>query len=246
MMPAATPSRENADIESSSDRYAERFAGPVGEWFLQVQSDITLRALSGLRAGASVLDVGGGHAQLTPALLDAGFDVTVAGSDPTCAHRLKPWLGRSSCRYVTADLLSLPYADRRFDAALCYRMVAHSIDWKRLLAELCRVARLRVVIDYPSTRSVNLISDSLFAAKHSMEGGSTRRFLLFSPGEIRGEFERLGFSLAAHTPQFFFPMVLHRALGSSTLSRVLEAPPRLTGMTHWLGSPVIARADRSA
>ena len=245
MTPAQAPIREDADIESSSDHYAERFAGPVGEWFLQLQADITIRALSGLRAGTTVLEVGGGHAQVTPALIRAGFDVTVAGSDPSCAQRLRPWLDRAECRYITADLLALPYEDQHFDAVLCYRLVAHSIDWKRLLAELCRVTRRRVLIDYPSTRSVNVISDSLFAAKHQMEGGSTRRFLLFSPGEIRAEFERLRFTVATHTPQFFFPMVLHRSLGSSAISRALETPMRLAGLTHWLGSPVIVGADRS-
>jgi len=36
---------ETADIETSSDGYASRFAGPTGEWFLQVQERITLAML---------------------------------------------------------------------------------------------------------------------------------------------------------------------------------------------------------
>jgi hypothetical protein len=39
-------------------------------------------------------------------------------------------------------------------------------------------------------------------------------------------------------------MVLHRWAGARTLSRLLEAPGRLLGLTRWLGSPIIARADR--
>jgi hypothetical protein len=129
---------------------------------------------------------------------------------------------------------------------VCYRLLAHSIDWRRLLAELCRLAARCVVIDYPSRRSLNFIADALFSAKLRLEGGSTRRYLLFTPGEIRAALEQNGFRVTSHTPQFFLPMVLHRAAGSTLFSRVVEAPARLIGMTRWLGSPVIARADRMA
>jgi SAM-dependent methyltransferase len=246
MTAAGRPVREDADIESSSDQYAGRFAGPVGEWFLDVQARLTLDALTGLQRGARVLDVGGGHAQVAPALIKAGFDVTVAGSDPSCAARLRPWLDRGECRYHTADLLALPFPDRGFDAVVCYRLIAHSIDWHRLLRELCRVAGSRVVLDYPSRRSLNFISDGLFLAKKRIEGESTRPFLLYTPREIRQAFERLGFRAVAERPQFLFPMVIHRFVGSAAFSRVVETPGRLTGLTRWLGSPVIVRADRLA
>lgn len=245
MTAAGRPIREDADIESSSDRYAGRFAGPVGEWFLDVQAKITLDCLSGLPSGASILDVGGGHAQVAPALIGAGFAVTVVGSDPSCAHRLAPWIDRGECSYHTADLLALPFSDQQFDAVVCYRLLAHSIDWPRLIAELCRVARRRVVVDYPSRRSLNLISDGLFVAKQRLEGGTTRRFLLFAPKAVRLAFEQRGFDIAAEAPQFLVPMVLHRFLRSAGLSQAIEAPGRLLGLTRWLGSPVIVRADRA-
>jgi ubiquinone/menaquinone biosynthesis C-methylase UbiE len=244
-MTAENPIREDADIESSSDKYAVRFSGSVGQWFLDVQARLTLDALTGLRGGADVLDVGGGHAQLTPALVRAGYTVTVVGSDPSCGHRLGPWLNRGECRYQTADLLALPFDDRSFDAVLCYRLIAHSIDWRRLLAELCRVASSRVVIDYPSRRSLNLISEALFPAKRRLEGGSTRPFLLYAPEEIHREFKQNGFRVAAHKPQFLVPMVVHRLISSTVFSRVVEAPGRIAGLTRWLGSPVIVRADRA-
>jgi methyltransferase family protein len=245
-MPAAgRPIREDADIESSSDRYAGRFAGPVGGWFLHVQAKITTDSLAGLQPGASVLDVGGGHAQLTPTLINSGFAVTVAGSDPTCAGRLRHWLDRGECQYHTADLLALPFPDQHFEAVVCYRLIAHSVDWNRLIGELCRVARRRVILDYPSRRSLNLISDGLFLAKRRIEGGSTRRFLLYTPGEIRRAFERRDFRVVRETPQFLFPMVLHRLLGFPAFSRTIESPGRLVGLTRWLGSPIIVRADRA-
>ena len=44
---AATPAREGADVESSSELYARRFAGPVGQWFLQLQARLTLESCRG-------------------------------------------------------------------------------------------------------------------------------------------------------------------------------------------------------
>ncbi|HUR94367.1 MAG TPA: class I SAM-dependent methyltransferase [Gemmatimonadales bacterium] len=238
--------RENADIESSADQYASRFTGPVGRWFLHVQTRLTLDALAGLPAGAKVLDVGGGHAQVAPPLLEAGYAVTVVGSDPCCGHRLEPWTSTGQCRFDVADLLDLPYEDRSFDAVICYRLLAHSINWTRLVKELCRVAAHRVVADYPAKRSVNIISRRLFDMKRSIEGVTTRRFSLYDRQEMADAFASAGFRIAAEQPQFLMPMVLYRLAGSARFARLAEWPARRVGLTRLLGSPVIVRADRQA
>jgi ubiquinone/menaquinone biosynthesis C-methylase UbiE len=236
--------RENADVESSSDQYARRFHGAVGHWFLGVQTRITLDALAGLPAGAKILDVGGGHAQVAPALLDAGYRVTVVGSDESCGQRLAPWTSTGRCAFEVADLQHMPYADASFDAVVCYRLLAHSINWTRLIAELCRVAADRVIIDYPAKRSVNLVSRRLFDMKRSIEGVTTRRFSLYGRREIAGAFAAAGFDVAQERPQFLLPMALYRLAGSVLLARAAEWPGHRLGLTRILGSPVIARADR--
>ncbi len=238
--------KEDADIETSSDFYARRFDGPVGRWFLEHQAHITLECLSGLPRGATVLDVGGGHAQSAGPLLDAGYRVTVVGSDPSCGKRLEPLTSAGRCRFDVADLLALPYDAEAFDAVLCYRLVAHSIDWRRLIGELCRVARRRVLIDYPARRSVNIASSVLFKLKNSVERGTTRPFTLYGRGEIARAFEAAGFQMAAVRPQFFLPMALYRMAGSDRLARAAEGVARSLALTGLLGSPVIARADRRA
>jgi SAM-dependent methyltransferase len=234
---------EDADISTSSDDYARRFAGPVGEWLLGMQTRVTLDLLRGLPERASVLDVGGGHAQIAPPLIDAGYAITVVGSDSSCGARLQQLIDRGSCRFDVGDLRALPYTDRSFDAVVCFRLLPHSVSWTGLVAELCRVARRSVVLDYPSTRSVNVLSEQLFSLKKGIEQ-NTRPFLLFSPEQIRCAFREHGFTVRVARPQFLLPMVLHRMVKSPAFSRVAEAPGRVLGLTRWFGSPVIIRADR--
>jgi SAM-dependent methyltransferase len=241
---APAPAREDADVESSSELYARRFSGPVGRWFLELQARLTLESLSGLPPGATVLDVGGGHAQLAPPLVEAGYRVTVVGSDASCGERLASLTAAGRCRFDVADLLALPYEDRAFDAVISYRMLAHSIDWRRLVRELCRVARQRVVVDYPARRSVNVASEALFKVKNSVERGTTRPFALYGRREMASAFEAAGFVVTRERPQFFLPMALYRLAGSAGLARAAEGVARAVGLTGLLGSPVIARADR--
>ena len=54
---------EDADIGTSSEDYARRFTGAAGRWFVETQTRITLGFLGRLPVGASILDVGGGHAR---------------------------------------------------------------------------------------------------------------------------------------------------------------------------------------
>lgn len=235
---------ETADVETASEDYARRFAGPVGAWFLERQAVATQELLADLPRGASVLDVGGGHAQLTPMLVDAGYDVVVVGSDGSCAARLAPWLDSGRCRFEVGNVIGLAHADQSFDAVLAFRLLPHVTRWRALVAELCRVSRRLVVFDYPSSRSLNVFAERGFAAKKQVEG-NTRPFTLFSPAEIRTALASCGFTVAASRPQFLWPMVLHRMLGSRAIAGALEAPASWLGLTRVAGSPVIVRAERS-
>jgi ubiquinone/menaquinone biosynthesis C-methylase UbiE len=235
--------REDADIATSSDDYARRFAGKVGRWFIETQARLTLSALGALPVGASVLDVGGGHGQIAPPLIKAGYEVTVVGSDPTCSARLQPWIADGRCRFQAADLHVLPFPAASFDAVVCLRLLPHSVSWTGLIGELCRVARRSVVVDYPSTRSINIASSLLLGVKRAIEL-NTRRFMTFSPQQIRSAFSDHGFIVRAEHPQFLLPMVLHRLANQAAFSKLAELPGRFLGLTQWFGSPVIVRADR--
>jgi SAM-dependent methyltransferase len=235
---------ENADVETSSAAYARRFEGEVGAWFLEVQARMTLELLAPWPR-ASLLDVGGGHGQLTGPLVEAGYAPTVFGSALACGERVSAWVERGQARFQAGDLLALPFPDRTFDVCLCYRLLPHVARWQALIGELCRVARRAVVVDYPTRRSVNRLADSLFGLKRGVEG-DTRPFTVFRDAEIETAFGAHGFRATGRLPQFFLPMALHRALGLAPLARSLEAAGGALGLRRALGSPVILRLERAA
>jgi hypothetical protein len=232
-----SPFPETADIHSSTDEYATRFAGPSGQWMLQVQERELRRALEHLTPGKAV-DVGGGHAQTEPVLRDLGFDTLVTGSDASCSHRLA-----EGTPFQVADHLQLPLPDRGVKVAVCFRLLTHCERWPELVAELCRVADQRVVVDYPARVSVNLLAEALFTWKKKFEK-NTRTYSLFRHREVREAFAAHGFNVTFRHPQFFWPMVVHRMLNAPKASRFLEAAARVTGLTRLFGSPVVLEARR--
>jgi SAM-dependent methyltransferase len=234
--------REDADVETSSDAYARRFAGAVGAYFLKVQAEATLELLRPW-PGASVVDVGGGHGQVTGPLVEGGYDVTVFGSDPACESRVRGWTETGRARFASGDLLQAPWADRSFDVALSYRLLPHVRRWEALVGELTRLARVAVVVDYPTTRSVNAIAGWLFGLKKGVEG-DTRPFTVFRDADLAKAFFRQGFVPTGRRAQFLFPMALHRAVGSVALARALEGAGRGAGLRRAFGSPVILRLER--
>ena len=241
-VPFRVSGREDADLETSSDAYARRFEGAVGRFFLETQRDAVLDLL-GPFPRARVLDVGGGHAQLTGPLVEAGHDVTVLGSDPACEARVRPWTGAGPARFVAADLLEPGLEPRSFDVVLSLRLLPHVRRVDAVTATLARLARRAVVVDYPTRRSVNAVSGLFFGLKHGVEG-DTRPFRVFSDDEIAEAFAAHGLSPTGRRPQFLAPMAPYRALGSAGLARGLEGAARALGLTGLLGSPVVLRLER--
>jgi len=187
--------------------------------------------------------VGGGHAQLAVPLIEQGFAVTVTGSADICRNRLDTTCRPGSFSYITCDSLNLPFPDNHFDVVISFRLLPHADKWQELIKEMCRVASKAVIFDYPDKRSVNIFYDILFDLKKNLEG-NTRTYTLFTRKEIRRELEKNNFHGSQLRPEFFFPMVVHRKLKMVWLSKLLEAVPRLCGLTKLFGSPIVLRSDK--
>ena len=233
---------ETPDIETSSDAYAARFSGDVGSWFLKVQEEATLRMLAPF-PNATVLDVGGGHGQLTDALVRNGYAVTVLGSSDQCKVRLQKLIDEKFCTFNVGNILELPYQNQSFDVVVSYRILPHVVQWRHLTSELARVAQKAVIVDYPILRSVNYIAPLLFRFKKHVEG-NTRPFTVFKESEIIETFKSYNFTATDRFPEFCLPMALYRALKSYRFALWAEKLCRSTGLTHVFGSPVILKLVR--
>ncbi len=233
---------EVADIETSSDDYARRFSGEIGSWFLKVQEKATLRMLDSYPR-ASVLDVGGGHGQLTRPLIQNGYKVTVLGSSDICKLRIQDSVDKGLCEFMSGNILDLPFANKTFDIVVSFRLLPHVVKWEQLIGELTRVASKAVIVDYPSSRSINYISPLLFGFKKKLER-NTRPYTLFSEAELLEVFKLHNFFYSDRYAEFFLPMVLHRVLGSVRFSSFTERICRISGLTYLFGSPVILKLIR--
>lgn len=229
---------ECPDLESSSESYARRFAGPVGNYFLRVQLDVVSDMLPG--ANCKVLDVGGGHCQLAPTIADRGDELTVFGSDDSCTDRLDRVVGSNRYSLVTGNLLELPFADDFFDVVLAFRLLPHLQAWRSFITELCRVAKQCVILDYPTLKSANVFSRLMFSWKQRVEKNA-RRYKCFGDQQIQAAFHDCDFRIEKKQGQFFLPMALHRLVGNANFSTSTEHLAKAFGATALFGSPVVVK-----
>lgn len=236
----------NPDIESSSDAYASRFAGGVGEFLLKRQEDIVRSHVTEYSHGSlAVLDVGGGHGQLTPLFLKAQHKLTVFGSSSESHNRLRTlYPSDSRIEYAEGDLYQLPFPDGAFDIVTAFRLVPHLTEPALFIGELARVARKEVIFDFAPQEGLNSLTPLLFGVKKKIEG-NTRLYFTHRSSQIREILQPLGFDEVSITKQFALPMGLHRLLKSPGMSSALERTCAAVGLTALLGAPAIAAAKRT-
>ncbi|MFN8451199.1 MAG: class I SAM-dependent methyltransferase [Anaerolineae bacterium] len=193
--------------------------------------------------GATILDLGGGHGQIAEALIQRQYDVTVGGSDPVCAARLKPLVERDLCKFEVVDFLNLPFEDKSFGIVMSYRLLPHMIEWRRFIAEMTRVAQICVIVDYPEKQSINQSAPQLLRLNKQLDG-NTHSYTSFDEGELLGEFDQHHFRICERYPEFFLPMMLHRTMKMQKVSESLERVSRRIGLTTKYGSPVILKLIR--
>lgn len=232
------------DVETASDDYASRFSGAIGDYFLAVQ-ERTVADLLGSLGPCRVLEVGGGHAQLTPRLLEAGHEVWVQGSAPSCARRLAPLVARypGRLRFVVSSLWSLPFPERAFDAVIAVRLLAHVERFEPLLREMARLSDGKVIVDFPPVLSANFWQPLLFGIKRRIEG-NTRPFFCYQARQLCAPLQAAGFGRFRVAKQFTLPMVIHRKAASPRFSGAIESACRRAGLTRLFGAPAVLSAER--
>lgn len=238
----STAARETPDVETASDSYARRFTGAAGRYLLAAQEAAIRRVLAGWHGG-TVLDVGGGHAQLTPLLRSLAREVLVLGSDTRSLARVQRDF--PDCGTVAGDLLALPFPPRTFDLVVAVRLLPHVRNWPRLLEELCRVARSMVIVDYPRASGFNRLTPLLFPLKKRLEG-DTRHYRNFHDDEVHHVLRACSFVPRQLEAELLLPMVAHRRANGRAMLRAVERCAKSLRLTQAFGSPVVLRSDRES
>lgn len=230
------------DLFTASPEYARRFDGEVGHYFLNVQRRGVLQLLSQLgERPLEILELGGGHLQITKDLINLGHKVTVHASAASGLEKFhQSGISANKAVFPLADLGS---QKSEYDVVIALRLIPHVLDIKALLANCSKISREALIFDFASTKGMNFLSPLLFQIKKQIEK-NTRPYLCHSEGKLKEILKENGFPNIKSIPQFFFPMGIHRKLKDAKLSSRLETGAEGLGLTALFGNPVIMGAFR--
>jgi SAM-dependent methyltransferase len=225
---------------------ALRFSGPIGRLLAETQEDVIASFLAPVK-GRTVLDVGTGTGRAAIALATRGARVTGvdASAEMLAVAERRAADAKLAVTFVRGDAHGLDFPDRSFDAVVCLRVLMHTPDWRRSLAELCRVSRDRVVFDYPALRSAAALQAIARRAAHAL-GARVEAYRVFSDRAVIAALAANGFRIGGAHRQFVLPIAFHKRLNSAAATGRIEAALARAGLTRLLGSPVTVVAERCA
>jgi SAM-dependent methyltransferase len=235
-----------ADPATAEGFDALRFGGPIGRLVAESQEEVIVSFLPSI-GGLRILDVGTGTGRAAIALARRGARVTGvdASSEMLAVARRRADEAGATVTFGPGDAHQLPFEDRSFEAVTCLRVLMHTPGWRQALGELCRVARDRVIFDYPAIASAAALQAA--ARKVALAAGvDVEAYRVFSDRAIARELAAHGFRIRDCHRQFVLPIALHKRIGSPSTTRRLEGWLAAMGLRSLLGSPVTVVAERCA
>jgi len=156
----------------------------------------------GIKAGNTILDVGGGTGILLPLLYEIAGNRSKIVSLDIAEEMLKRARNNShptNIHYVHADVAAIPLASQTFDFVICYSCFPHFPDKTKALAEMARVLRSsgRLIICHTASRhEINKLHESIgdVIGRDTIPDEPTMRDMLTASGlktiEVRDEAHR--------------------------------------------------------
>ena len=235
-----------ADPATAQTFDRRRFGGPIGELIAAEQGRV-LTDFVGRIKDRAILDVGTGTGRAALMLARGGARVTGvdASVEMLAVAQRRAEAEHLAVRFLPGDVHRLEFGDRAFDVVISLRVLMHAADWRRSIAELCRVADQLVVIDYPSMVSFALLQSLARRGTHAL-GARTEPYRVLSDRAIAHQLERSGFRLRSVHRQFVLPIALHKAIGSRRFTLWSEHVLDRAGLLTLFGSPVTLVAERCA
>jgi len=224
-----------------------RFGSPMGQLVAAREAEAFMR-FSGPVAGRTVLDVGTGTGRIALLLASEGAVVTgIDASDEMLkVARERAAAAHAQVEFRRGDAHTLEFPDRSFDLVVSSRVLMHTPRWPACVAEWCRVARDRVVIDYPSKRSLAMLQSVWRRVNYALGGGTRQPYRVFFDGQLSAAFERNGFRIRDKERHFVLPIGLYRVFGSPRSAEATEGLLRRLGFNRMFASPVTVLAERCA
>jgi 2-polyprenyl-3-methyl-5-hydroxy-6-metoxy-1,4-benzoquinol methylase len=120
--------REHYQTQEIAEAYDHtRFNSLPGRLFNRLEKRALLRALSGVPAGAEIIDIPCGTGRLSEALLGSGYRVTAVDISQAMLDQAKRKLARFSDRvcFRLGDATELSPPEKPFAAVVCARILMH-------------------------------------------------------------------------------------------------------------------------
>lgn len=241
----------NKDVAAGFDSL--RFSGPIGGYLLETQQALLMAGFSPLGsgqadaplAGCTLLDVGTGTGRAAIALARAGAAVVGvdASSEMLDVARERAAAAGVAVTFDTGDAHALPFPAGHFDGAVSLRVLMHTPDWSRCVGELCRVARRRVIVDFPSLSSLAAFESAVRHVRRAA-GRPVEAYRVMSERSMVAAFESHGYRVVHVHRQFVLPIAFHKAIGSLAFTRGLERVLAALGLLWLAGSPITMVAER--